>query len=106
MRKPKNLDYFNLKPINGQVDRASAIETIDSGFIPSRVKPKTINIGVHRSQLLCMTFSNKTRCSHASAVCNRQLAAQLEKQKVHSLSPGQANLVNKRVIAIIIIKKL
>ena len=32
---------------SGQVDRASATETVDSGSIPGRVKPKTIKIGIH-----------------------------------------------------------
>ena len=30
-----------------RVDRASATETVDSGSIPGRVKPKTIKIGIH-----------------------------------------------------------
>ena len=33
--------------ISGRVDRASATETVNSGSIPGRVKPKTINIGIH-----------------------------------------------------------
>ena len=37
----------NRLPISGRVDRASATETVDSGSIPSRVKPKTIKIGIH-----------------------------------------------------------
>ena len=32
--------------ISGRVDRASAFETVDLGSIPSRVKPKTIIIGI------------------------------------------------------------
>ena len=35
------------KPISGWVDRMSAIEAIDSGSIPGRVKPKTIKIDSH-----------------------------------------------------------
>ena len=35
------------KLINGQVDRASATETIDFGSISDQVKPKTIKIGIH-----------------------------------------------------------
>ena len=30
------------KPITGRVDRASATETVDTGSIPSRVKPKKL----------------------------------------------------------------
>ena len=37
----------NLKLINGWVDRASATESVDSGSIPGRVKPKTTKIGIH-----------------------------------------------------------
>ena len=33
--------------ISGRVDRASATETVDSGSIPGRFKPKTIEIGIH-----------------------------------------------------------
>ena len=29
------------------MDRASAIEAVDSGSIPGRVKPKTIKIGIY-----------------------------------------------------------
>ena len=35
------------KPISGQAKRASAAKTVDSGSIPGRVKPKSINIGIH-----------------------------------------------------------
>ena len=34
--------------ISGRVDKASAIEAVDSGAIPGRVKPKTRKIGIHR----------------------------------------------------------
>ena len=34
------------KPISGQVDRASAAETVDTGLTPGRVKLKTIKIGI------------------------------------------------------------
>ena len=33
------------QPINSQVNRASATETVDLGLILGRVKPKTIKIG-------------------------------------------------------------
>ena len=33
--------------ISGRVNGASATETVDSGSIPSRVKPKTGKIGIH-----------------------------------------------------------
>ena len=35
------------EPVGGRVDRASATDTVDSGSIPGRVKPKTIKIGIH-----------------------------------------------------------
>ena len=38
---------ISLWPIGGRVDRASATDTVDSGSIPGRVKPKTIKIGIH-----------------------------------------------------------
>ena len=38
---------FQVQPISGRVDRASATEAVDSGSIPSRVKPKTVKIGIH-----------------------------------------------------------
>ena len=48
----------NLLPMSGQVDRASATETVDSGSIPNRVEPKTIKSDWY-SQLPCLTFSNQ-----------------------------------------------
>ena len=41
------LSGWNTITISGQVDRASATETVDSGSIPGRVKPKTIIIGIY-----------------------------------------------------------
>ena len=41
------LQFSRHTPISGRVDRASAIETVDSGSITARVKPKTIKIGIH-----------------------------------------------------------
>ena len=38
---------FRHKPINGRVDRASVIETVDSGSITGRLKPKAIKIDFH-----------------------------------------------------------
>ena len=37
----------SLLPISDRVERASVTEAVDSGSIPGRVKPKTINIGIH-----------------------------------------------------------
>ena len=34
-------------PISGRVDRASVTETVDSGLILNRVKPKTIKVEIH-----------------------------------------------------------
>ena len=42
-----NFDSFQSFHAGDQVDRASATETVDSGSIPGRVKPKTIKIGIH-----------------------------------------------------------
>ena len=38
---------LEIRPIRGQADRASATETVESGSIPDRVKPKTEKIGIH-----------------------------------------------------------
>ena len=38
---------IQVQSISGRVDRASATETVDSGSIPSRIKPKTIKICIH-----------------------------------------------------------
>ena len=35
------------------MDRASATETVDSGSIPDRVKPKTVKIGIPSFPTLC-----------------------------------------------------
>ena len=35
------------KSISGRMDKAYATETVDSGSIAGRVKPKTIKIGMH-----------------------------------------------------------
>ena len=45
--KRKIKQHRAIQPISGRVDRASATETVDSGSIPGRVKPKTIQIGIH-----------------------------------------------------------
>ena len=39
--------YFQVRPISGRVDRASATKTVDLGSIPGRVKPKTKKIGIY-----------------------------------------------------------
>ena len=79
-------------PISGRVDRASATETVDSGSIPSRIKPKTMKIGIH--SFLLDVQQLKEQCE-ASTVCGRQVATLLENRRVPLLSPGQGNLVNK-----------
>ena len=51
MQNPKVLSTQTIgedhEPISGRVDRASATEAVDTGSIPSRVKPKTIKIGIY-----------------------------------------------------------
>ena len=37
----------SIEAISGRVDRVSATDTVDSGSIPGRVKPKTIKISNH-----------------------------------------------------------
>ena len=63
---------FVVKPVNGRVERTSAAETVDSGLIPDRVKPKAIKIGIHNPQLPCLKFSDKKQCE-ASTICGRQV---------------------------------
>ena len=58
------------RPMSGQVHRASATETIDSGSIPGRVKPKTIKL-VFTSSLLDVQQS-KGQCE-ASTMCGREV---------------------------------
>ena len=41
-----SIDYV-IEPISGWMDRASATEAVNSGLIPGRVKPQTINIGIY-----------------------------------------------------------
>ena len=36
-----------IQPISDRVDREPAAETVISGSIPDRVKPKTTKIGIH-----------------------------------------------------------
>ena len=43
----KYINYLSFLPISGQVNTASATETVDLGSIPGRVKPKTIKINIH-----------------------------------------------------------
>ena len=83
------------------MDWASAVETVDSGSIPGRVKPKTIKIWY--SQLPCLTFSYKRTLwtLHCVWWTDGQVAAWLEDWKVPSLSPGQGNLINQDVITIL-----
>ena len=52
----KSIKTFNaaqnpILPISGQVDKGSAIETVDWVSISYRVTPKTIKIGIHSSML-------------------------------------------------------
>ena len=54
--------------VSGQVDRASATDTIHSGSILGLVKSKTIN---WYSQLPCLMFSNK-RDSVKSPPCGAE----------------------------------
>ena len=62
--------YLHNKSISGRVDKASATETVDSGSIPRRVKPKTIKLAFTASLLDVQQL--KGQCV-ASAVCGRRL---------------------------------
>ena len=44
------LDFFfskDILPFNACLDKASAIETVESGSISSRIEPNTTKIGIH-----------------------------------------------------------
>ena len=56
--------------ISGHVNRASAIEAVDSSSIPSRVKPKIIKIGIHS---FLLDVQQLTGHYEASALCSRQV---------------------------------
>ena len=60
------------RPISSRVNRASATETVDTGSIPGRVKPKTIKLVFTTSLLDVQQL--KGECE-ASTVCGRQVAA-------------------------------
>ena len=81
------------QPISGRVDRASAIETMDSDSILGRVKPKTKKLVFTASLLDVQQL--KGQCK-ASAECGRQVGRwQLHSKTERPLSSGQGNLVNK-----------
>ena len=46
--RPSAWAFLLLYIISGRVDKAYATETVDSDSIPGRVKPKIIEIGIHR----------------------------------------------------------
>ena len=67
------------------MDRACAA-TVDLGFIPIQVEPKTIKLLFIAS--LFDVQLQKRECE-ASTACGRQIAARLKDRKIPSLSPGQ-----------------
>ena len=70
-------------PISGRVDRASATDSVDSGSIPGRVKPKTLKLVFTASLLDVQQL--KGQCK-ASAVCGRQVGRwQLDSKTERSL---------------------
>ena len=64
-----------LKPVSGQVDSASAIETVVTGLIPGRVKPKTIKNWY--SQLPCLTFNKRDSVKPPPCVGSRCVGGSL-----------------------------
>ena len=70
-------------PISGPVDRASTTDSVDSGSIPGRVKPKTLKLVFTASLLDVQQL--KGQCE-ASAVCGRQVGRwQLDSKTERSL---------------------
>ena len=93
-----NVICWKSKPISGQVDRASATETVDSGSFSGRVKPKTLKKLVFTAFLLdIQQLKGQYQASTAGGrqVGTGQVAAWPENRKVPSLSPGKGNLMNK-----------
>ena len=85
------LDY----PISGQVDRASATETVDLGSIPVGSNQRLQKLVCTASLLDVQQL--KKQCE-ASTVCGKQVVRwQLDSKTERSLRcpPGQGNLVNK-----------
>ena len=81
--------------ISGRVDRASATETVHSGSVPGRDKPKMIKIGNHSFPAWRSAIKRRY---YASTVCGRQMGrGELDSKdrKVPWQSPGQGNLANK-----------
>ena len=79
---------------------ATLAETVDSWFIPGRVKPKAIKIGI-RCFPAWLTARKETLWSiHCVWWAGGQKAAWLEDRKVPSLSPGQGNVMKRNVITI------
>ena len=88
-----------LEPINGWVTKASATQTVDSGSIPSRVKPETKN---WYSQLLCWIFSIKMdNVKPPPCVVDRCADGSLARRpKLPSKFSGQVSLVKEDVTTI------
>ena len=80
-----------LKPTSGPVDKASATETVNTGSIPGRAKPKIRKIGIFiclppNAQLLNETVWSLHRVWQTGYSLT---------QKPNSLSPEQSKLMNK-----------
>ena len=79
------------EPVGIRVDRASAIETVDLGSIPDRIKPQTIQISIH-----CFLLDVQLKGQlEASTVCGGQVGRWLlysQDQKVPSLPCAQGYL--------------
>ena len=76
----------------------SATETVNAGSIPDRVKLKAMKIGVQSFSARRLGIREKVYILHHVWWTGGQVAAWLEDRKICLLSPGRANLVNKREI--------
>ena len=65
--------YFNVKPISGRVDGASATELVDSVLILGWVKPKIIKLGIQVFTAFLLDVQQLKGHCEASAMCGRQV---------------------------------
>ena len=77
-------------PISGRVDRVFATETVGSGSISGRSKPKTIKLGIHSFPAWCSALNGQCECEASTCVVDSwQLDS--ENERSPSLNPGRGN---------------
>ena len=68
------------------------IEAVDSGSIASRIKLKTIKIGIYILQLPCLTCSNKKKSVKLPSCVVNRCQRDCEDQRIPWLPPNRGNL--------------